>query len=951
MDDGRTRATTVACRVRPTTPGRPNPPIPVLRPIVANLLAVAALAAAAAAQQVRAQAQVQIQLGAVAPGPGTQGPESEDGGVAVDLDENPDLDRYLRRATQCVERGDFASAIQLLQDVVEGRSSDAVTGAEPPPPPVEPKAPPAAAPDDAAAKPKGARARGVLGGVAEPPPPPPPADPRHAVFSQDGRLFRPVRRLCHELIARLPDEGLALYRATYEVAAAELLQQALADGSISALEQVQNRYFATLPGGRALLLLGDRLMQEGRHRAAILAFRDLLAIYPAALQKELGVTPTWLRFKSAVCLQLAGEAAAARREVDALAKAAPDATLRVEGELQSVKELPADARFADAATPATATPITPAPEFVADLAGGLVPLWQHRFRNPEPYKDPKPDKERSGFFDGSVTAAMPFAGRYGPSTRVLLAGGGADGLPRALFLEHFRLREADATNGLLTASTDAVDEPPPPRENQPRVRIAASDFALLRPVDDGERCYVVLGHKRAGAASADVLKASELVAYRRDGLQRAWSSEQWLDGDSGLRDVTFLAAPTVFGERLLLPSLRRGRYALECLDRRTGKPLWHALLHGGGSPFFKAPGCPVVVQGGVALVATNAGCVANVDALTGELRWLRRYERRDPLRKSAKPRPASRDEMGFVGWSGAFRQDELTGFQPNDLIVHGDIAIVAPVDGDMLLGLDVATGEIAWMFDAATRYAPFGRLRTLVGVVGDDLFALSDTCLVAIGATGGLVKWARELPPIRGPKAQGRGRGAIAGDCVLLPHDREVLVFGADGALRDRLPLPSFGDSREPLAGAVQLVVDGAWLAVGFQGGVELFSAKAALRGLAASSSSPRRKADLLARAGDVEGAIGALAAALAATTDAPARVALGEDLLQFVAEQATARAAAGDLAGALQLLDARADLLADRPLRLQWHLARLELCKAHGDPAAHEREQSRLYAYMEGKV
>jgi len=944
MGVAHTRAATVVCRVRPPTPGRLSPLIPVLRPIVANLLAVAALAAVAAAQ-------VRIQLGAVAPGPGTPGPESEDGGVAVDLNENPNLDPYLRRAKQCIERGDFAAAIHLLQDVIEGRSEDAVTGAAgttadpatiaPLPVPAEPASPLPTVPVPPLAGQK-------PGKQAAPAAPPAASDPRHAVFSQDGRLYRPVRRLCHELIARLPDDGLVLYRATYEVAAAELLQQALDNGSLSALEQVQNRFFATLSGGRALLLLGDRLMQEGRYRAAMLTFRDLQEIYPAALQKELGVAPAWLRFKSAVCLQLAGEAAAARREVDALATAAPDATLRVEGELQAVKELPDDPRFADAAPTASANAST-AP-FFADVADGLVPLWQHRFRNPEPYKDPKAANGHTAFFDGSATAAMPFAGRYGPSTRVLIAPGGADGLPRALFLEHYRLREADATNGLLLASTDAVDEPPPPRDNQPRVRIATSDFALLRPVDDGERCYVVIGHKRVGVASADVLKASELVAYLRDGLQRAWSSEQWLDGDTGLRDVTFLAAPTVFGERLLLPSLRRGRYALECLERRTGKPLWHTQLHGGGSPFFKAPGCPVVVQGGAALVATNAGCVANVDALTGELRWLRRYERRDPLRKAAKPRPTSRDEFGFVGWSGAFRQDELTGFQPNDLIAHGSVAIVAPVDGDMLLGLDIATGEIAWMFDAATRYAPFGRLRTLVGVAGDNLFALSDTSLVAIGATGGLVEWARELPTIRGPKAQGRGRGAIVGDCVLVPNDREALVFGVDGALRGRLPLPSFGDSREPLAGAVQLVVDGAWLAVGFQGGVELFSTRSALRALAAATAAPRRQADLLARAGDVDGAIAALAAAVAAATDAPARLALGEDLLQFVAEQAQARAVVGDLAGALQLLDARKDLLAERPLRLQWHLARLELCKAHGDPVAHEREQSRLYAYMEGK-
>lgn len=882
---------------------------------------------------------MQVQLGAVAPAAATQGATSEDGGIAVDLPENPNLDRYLRRANQCVERGDFATAIQLLQDVVEGRSEAAVTDVPPP----------AAAPDDAGAKPKASgRARGVLGGVAEPPPPP---DPRHAVFSQDGRLYRPVRRLCHELLARLPAEGRALYRATYEVAAAELLQRALEDGSLSALEQVQNRYFATLPGGRALLLLGDRLMHDGRHRAAMLAYRDLLAVYPAELRAELGAKPEWLRFKMAVCMQLAGEPAAARREAAALAADEPAGTLRVEGELHALKDLPDDPRFA-AAAPMAAGALASAPAlFAGGLDQELTPLWQLRFRNPEPYKDPKSDSERQVFLDdNSGATAMPHASRYGPSTRVLFAADD-DGAPRALFPEHFRLRAADATTGVLTASTDAVDEPPPVRENRPRVRIAASDFALLRPVDDGQRIYLVLGHKRGNSASADVLRTSELVAYRRADLAAVWSSDQWRNSPDGLRDVTFLAAPTVFGARLLLPSLRGGRYALECLDAANGRPLWHVVLHGGGTPFLKAPGCPVVVHGGAAIVATNAGCVANVDAVTGELRWLRRYERLDPRRPAAKARKADADGGPFgVRWSGSFRQEELSGFHPNDLLVHGAVGIVAPVDGDVLLGLDLATGEVAWMFDAASRYARFGRLRTLVGIAGDDLFALSDTHLVAFGAAGGLLKWARELPKASAPKAQGRGRGAIAGDCVLVPGGRELLAYGRDGELRARLPLPAFGASREPLGGSVQLAVDGPWLAVGYQGGVEVFSTGPALRALAAATADPRRRADLLARVGDVDAAIALLARSLAAEDDAQRRLGLGEDLLELVAEQAAARAAAGDLPGALALFDARAEALRDRPLRLQWHLARLELCRARGDLAAQEREQGRLYACMEGK-
>jgi predicted RNA polymerase sigma factor len=140
--------------------------------------------------------------------------------------------------------------------------------------------------------------------------------------------------------------------------------------------------------------------------------------------------------------------------------------------------------------------------------------------------------------------------------------------------------------------------------------------------------------------------------------------------------------------------------------------------------------------------------------------------------------------------------------------------------------------------------------------------------------------------------------------------------------------------SREPLGGSVQLTIDGPWLAVGYQGGVEVFSTVSALRALATAATAPRARADLLARIGDADAAVATLAQALAAATDPQQRRGLGDDLLELLVEQAAARAAAGDLPGALALFDARADALRDRPLRLRWHLARLELCRARGDLA-----------------
>ena len=735
-----------------------------LHPYVIALAATAFAAALVPAQQVRGR------LGLFVGAPqAPQAGSADDPGTPVEMFENPNLDRYLRNAQGFLSRANFEAAIKVLQDVIEGRTIEVVAarpedgaGGADGPPATAPA--PAEAPRSAPATddPRSGNAPQVPRG-----PRPNERDSRNAVFSQDGRLYRPVRRLCHELLARLPDVGVELYRATYEVAAEELLQAALRDGTTAALEQVANRYFITLAAGRAMALLGDRLMHEGRYRGAVQVWRDLLDVYPPAGRQRLGISEVWCRFKIALCLRLAGEVEAAHAAVAALAVSHPDESLRLQGELQSVKDLPTSEWFArDVQAMAVQPRASTGLRCLQADTDELVPLWQYRFRNPDPYKDPKNSNNDGRVFweQGVQSSLMPYASRYGPATWVVFGHDRADGLdlPRALFFEHFRLRSADAGNGLLLAQGDGSDEPPVARENQPRLRIAASDFALLRPVEDEERRYVVLGRKTA-AASLEVLKTSELIAYRRDLGQQVWNSTAWNDGEGGLREVTFLAAPVVFGERLLLPALRRGGYSLECLDRRTGQPLWNTPIHAGGTPFFKAPGCQVVVQGGIALVATNAGCIAAVDAFAGDLRWIRRYERVDPARKGSRgKRAGGEDGQSF---QPQFPQAELNGFLPNDMVVHEGVAIVAPCDGDLLVCVDIATGQMVWYVDAVTHYAPYGRLRSLVGTDGTDLFLCADTHLIAIGLTGGLVKWAQELPTWNGPKAAGRGRGVVV-NCV-----------------------------------------------------------------------------------------------------------------------------------------------------------------------------------------
>lgn len=897
------------------------------------------------AQDVRVVAPIGI--GAI----GQRQSSDEDIGVPVQMFENPNLDRYLRRAQSFLEQANYVAAIEVLQDVIQGRTVEFLGSSEDHPP-ADPNADPSGNATTGSTAAEKDNKNDKTKSPAE-------LDAANSVFSEDGRLYRPVRRLCHELLAEMPAMGVELYRALHEVSARELFDAAMADGSVPDLEKVINRYFITLPAGKAMVVLADRFMHEGRYRAAVQVLRDLIEVYPKNNLRRIGANQVWCKFKIALCLRMAGEPAVAQQAVREIAAEHPDESLRILGELQTVKNLPDMAIFADEVIAMVESAM--ADGRVSWLTEGgaetatLVPLWQYRYIDPRPYRNPKSAQRSNNNFimwnEGSRTTSMPHANRYGPASWMLFVPGETpQDPPRALLMDHYRLRVADARTGLLIRDGDGVDAPPKPRDGHPRVRVAASDHALMRPIEDEARRYVVLGHSRNTSASVQTLKSSELVAYDRKTMKRVWSSAQWLDGDDGMRDVTFTAAPSVFGERLLLPARRRDGYSLECLDRSTGRPLWHTMLHSGGTHFYKAPGSPVVVSGGTAFVVTNAGCLAAVDAFAGDLRWIRRYEREDPLRPRVRPRGANRGRQTRYGIQ--FVQGEITGFLPNDLIVKNGLVIIAACDSGMLLALDEATGKSVWMVDGTSRYAPYGKLRTIVGATPTDLFATSDKALVCIGLRGGLIKWSREIPTISGPKNVGRGRGTIVFDTVLLPGDREVYAFDAKGVQpMRRIRLPAFGVSQEPLKPPFNIVASGPWLGIGFQGGVEVFSSKAALRKLATETTDPWQAAGLRVSAGDVDDAEKILFDWLTTSQPTAKQRRKGcRKLLSLVRQRALQLAEDNKLSAAMSAFDRIGSLCSERTIRMGWHLARVEVCEAGGDMRAHENEQQGLYDFMEGK-
>jgi hypothetical protein len=622
------------------------------------------------------------------------------------------------------------------------------------------------------------------------------------------------------------------------------------------------------------------------------------------------------------------------------------------GELQAAKDLPDSALFAGSGgdLDTGAGRRSSGPAWLAEV-DALVPLWQFRYASPEPYKGtPNRGDNNSGMIvmDGGVTRNVaPPATKHGTGTSLAFLGDG-EVRPDVLFLDHFCLRRGDPFTGLITSAASGPAEMRAPRDGQPRSRVPALDWGMLRPVEDDSHYFTVTGY--SGASLQEVLKSTDLIAWRKRDLSQVWSSRDWLEGDNGLKDMSFLAAPTLFGERLLVPVKRKdGYYALQCLDRQTGKPLWCTRLHAGGSQFYRAPGVPARVQGGIAYVLTNAGGLAAVDAFSGNLKWIRRYERRDPQHPNkVAGRSSGRDRMGMQPQM-QFLEEDLPSYLPSDLVLAEGCVLFAPCDGDILMCLDGASGEPVWMLDGASKQQLHKQLQYLLGASSRYVFAVSEDALVCIGLRSGVRLWHAPLPTAE--KEKWRGRGCVTEDFVLLPGNREVLVMPTAGGNWRRVALPGLGVGKEPLSGPCNLFLSGPWLGVCYAGGLEVYSAVPALLALAGAATEPLAKAGFLAQAGELQKAVQVLEGALATlAANDPAQPRTASHMLELVRDLVRQLAADGKVNEARAWLDRVRPFATDRTVRLNWHLARMDLFQQVSDLHAYEDEQQSLYRFLEGK-
>jgi len=632
-----------------------------------------------------------------------------------------------------------------------------------------------------------------------------------AVYSDDGRLFQPARELCLKELARLPPEGLRVYRDTYDREARDLFEKAEAEPDIEerllGYAAVYDRYLPSSVGDDALERAADLHLAMGRFYEALALLRRLLDLYPNDTDRDLAMVFA----KAAFCAARIGDRDHRDVLLERLASEHGGAQVSIEGErvgADALKDHPLmETRGAGASSasdrdwplPGGSRPRSRVGE---DLPEDLPrkPFWSFRLAERDAtlrgvyglwlvfMHDREPSVNPTGHPSGTAELLGPF-----PTVRPIVD----DGVVRFKDVREIVARRiGSGTMVPLRGRYEPSDAPDDPQYLYPVGKVrpgtsappqeAAKYERIHRYLDYGANTIVAGGRIVVAVESeqppADLLTiaaaqpdtANMLVAYDRETGKTRWAWHRDLCAESVRGDeeafeawkADFQAhpAPQFQGPGVvqggLLYTLVRERedlagVSLWAIDLDSGRVRFRTPLHYPDEVNHWLPrGDAIAVAGGVVYVATHAGVVAAVDALPpGRVRWIHRYRRNYTLQRVRRRRGGARP--GKVDQGFAF----------NEPVVAGGKVFVMAADADELLALDAETGRRAWA-------VPRENLRKfdlsyIVGVAHGVLVLGGDKVL-GIDAAKGEPKW--------GPfelDGWSHGRGYVGRKYVHIPsyHD------------------------------------------------------------------------------------------------------------------------------------------------------------------------------------
>ncbi len=227
------------------------------------------------------------------------------------------------------------------------------------------------------------------------------------------------------------------------------------------------------------------------------------------------------------------------------------------------------------------------------------------------------------------------------------------------------------------------------------------------------------------------------------------------------RNFAFAGPPLVRGDRVYAgvgtSPMGEEESRVICFDRRTGVVLWERFLAsvttgrpmwGGGGGTFTSRLTVLEEDRGVLVAHSNLGAVAALDAVTGHVQWLSKYQRSNLGQNQ--------------GWGGV----QVFSRPASPLVLHRGKMFALPQDRFDLLVVDLATGRIQsepGKIETALDTPAWKDFHRLVGRMGDYLvFGSGRECCILNTATG-------KSHGLTVANTIGTGRGTIDGETLYLP--------------------------------------------------------------------------------------------------------------------------------------------------------------------------------------
>ncbi|QDT12398.1 PQQ-binding-like beta-propeller repeat protein [Planctomycetes bacterium K23_9] len=585
----------------------------------------------------------------------------------------------------------------------------------------------------------------------------------------DSKLNRARR-----LIGELPASAIDIYELRYGPLARKTLQEAGPERDWNAVGDVRRKYFHTLAGYEASLILAQHELFNGHPLAASLLLDDVV-VSPRAVN-HLGQS---VKLIHAAAMQLAG------RDLKDV-ELPSSGTVRV-GQVQT--EWPKadavndwiEAKFSQRQRQAGGT-LKSYPMFGGkpnrnEASDGQMPLANARW---QVETTSTPGEART---IEKVASELIASGQLPPPSLMPIRVG-----------EHLLMRTTNRLFGVNYKTGKriwnypwySIDESTEDDQAPPTVMGQVKGDSLLAQRVWNDLPYGQLTSDSERVFFIDDLNEVEIVAFSPMGMRGTrpantgtntlvaldlrtegsllWRLGEGADDASSLFDAFFLGPPLPLNGRLYVMAEVAGDVLLVCLDPATGDEIWRQQLVAVETGAIdvdaarRVTGATPTYSEGLLICPTGAGATVAVDLVDRTLRWGVTYARRSTPREVLGSR------------SGRMNPSQLLQRWHNGAAVAMDNSLVlTPAESDTLMCLDLLTG---------TRH--FGDrkredLRYLAGVRDAKIILVGARRMLAVDLETGAEVWRTEKD-LLAIGQQIVGRGVFGEDDYLLPASSNELV-------------------------------------------------------------------------------------------------------------------------------------------------------------------------------